>query len=167
MTNATHPDAALDRQREADRHELGARAAIGLANEAGEPTQAIRDRCRSARMRAGATSFVRTARCVEPEASYDTHFADGVFVVPLAVGLPGVGDAPLSLMAAMADALNFSFQGPVHPQAQLLGYLREKHMLLVLDNFEHLVHDGAEVVRMLLERAAGLTILITSRRSPS
>ena len=62
----TQLDTALDRQREADRHQLGARAAIGLANEAGEPAQAIRDRCRPARMHAGTTPFVPMARCVEP-----------------------------------------------------------------------------------------------------
>ena len=66
MTNATHLDTALDRQREADRHEFGARAAIGLANEAGEAVQAIRDRCRVARMRAGSAFFVPMARCVHP-----------------------------------------------------------------------------------------------------
>jgi predicted ATPase/DNA-binding SARP family transcriptional activator len=102
------------------------------------------------------------ARCVEPEASYDTHFADGVFVVPLAVGLPGMGDAPASLIAAMADALHFSFQGPVHPQAQLLSYLREKHMLLVLDNFEHLVGEARQLGD-ILRLAPGIKLLVTSR----
>jgi predicted ATPase/DNA-binding SARP family transcriptional activator len=102
------------------------------------------------------------ARCVEPEASYDTHFADGVFVVPLAVGLPGMGEAPPSLIAAMADALHFSFQGPVHPQAQLLGYLREKHMLLVLDNFEHLVAEARQLGD-ILRLAPGIKLLVTSR----
>jgi predicted ATPase/DNA-binding SARP family transcriptional activator len=102
------------------------------------------------------------ARCVEPEASYDTHFADGVFVVPLAVGLPGMGEAQPSLIAAMADALQFSFQGPVHPQAQLLGYLREKRMLLVLDNFEHLVAEARQLGD-ILRLAPGIKLLVTSR----
>jgi len=102
------------------------------------------------------------ARCVEPEAQYEAHFADGVFVVPLAPGLPGVADAPPSLIAAMADALNFSFQGPVHPQAQLLAYLREKHMLLVLDNFEHLVAEARQLGD-ILRLAPGIKLLVTSR----
>ena len=102
------------------------------------------------------------ARCVEPEASYDTHFGDGVFVVPLAVGLPGMDEAQPSLMAAMADALHFSFQGPVHPQAQLLSYLREKHMLLVLDNFEHLVAEARQLGD-ILRLAPGIKLLVTSR----
>jgi predicted ATPase/DNA-binding SARP family transcriptional activator len=102
------------------------------------------------------------ARCVEPEASYETHFADGVFVVPLAVGLSGRDEAQPSLIAAMADALHFSFQGPVHPQAQLLGYLREKRMLLVLDNFEHLVSEARQLGD-ILRLAPGIKLLVTSR----
>jgi predicted ATPase len=37
--------------------------------------------------------------------------------------------------------------------------------LLVLDNFEHLVDGGHDLVRTLLERVGNLTILATSRRS--
>jgi hypothetical protein len=67
MTNATQRDRALDRQREADRHELGTRAAIALANEAADPAHAVRDRCRPARMHVGTTTpFVPMARCVHP-----------------------------------------------------------------------------------------------------
>jgi DNA-binding SARP family transcriptional activator len=43
------------------------------------------------------------------------------------------------LVSALADALNFSFHGPEDPKIQLLNYLREKELLLVLDNFEHLL----------------------------
>src|SRR3970040_1992758 len=57
------------------------------------------------------------ARCVEPEVAFDTDFIDGVFFVPLAAGMES--GAHSTLIAALADALSFSFQGPVHPQAQL------------------------------------------------
>ncbi len=101
------------------------------------------------------------ARCVEPEASVEPRFSDGVFFVPLAA--EGVTDAPQhSLIAAMADALRFDFQGPVHPQAQLLNYLRERDLLLILDNCEHLV---AEARRLgdILRLAPGVKLLVTSR----
>src|SRR5262249_37294198 len=41
---------------------------------------------------------------------------------------------------------------------------RGRRALLLLDNLEHLIDGGAEVVRTLLEKPVGLTILVTSRR---
>jgi len=100
------------------------------------------------------------ARCVEPEVAFDTDFMDGVFFVPLAAGMES--GAHSTLIAALADALSFSFQGPVHPQAQLLNYLREKKMLLVLDNFEHLVAEARQLGD-ILRLAPGIKLLVTSR----
>lgn len=100
------------------------------------------------------------ARCVEPEAAVEQRFSDGVFFVPLSAEAPGGPQA--SLMAAMADALHFDFAGPVHPQAQLLGYLREKDMLLILDNFEHLVTEARQLVD-ILRLAPKVKLLVTSR----
>jgi predicted ATPase/DNA-binding SARP family transcriptional activator len=103
------------------------------------------------------------ARCVEPESSYEARFANGVFLIPLAgVAASAQGEAEPSLMAAMADALHFDFQGPVHPQAQLLSYLRDKRMLLVLDNFEHLVAEARQLGD-ILRLAPGIKLLVTSR----
>ncbi len=48
------------------------------------------------------------------------------------------------------------------PEQQLFGYLRRKEMLLVLDNFEHLL-DMAVLVSDLLQNAPDIKILITSR----
>src|SRR5215212_1315852 len=48
------------------------------------------------------------------------------------------------------------------PTAHLLAYLRERHMLLLLDNFEHLL-DGADLVSAILAHAPQVTILMTSR----
>ncbi|MEJ2748389.1 MAG: BTAD domain-containing putative transcriptional regulator [Anaerolineae bacterium] len=65
---------------------------------------------------------------------YPATFADGCAFVPLA----SVASADL-LTAATADALGFAFYGRSHPQQQLLNYLQEKRLLLILDNFEHLL----------------------------
>jgi len=48
--------------------------------------------------------------------------------------------------------------------AQLCAFLGEQDVLLVLDNFEQLVDDGAAVVVDLLERLPRLKCLVTSRR---
>ncbi len=86
-------------------------------------------------------------------------FPHGVHFVPL---------APLEsaafLVPTIADAVGFSFfqrQG-VEPKQQLLNYLREKTLLLLLDNFEHLV-DGSGLLAELLGQAPGVKLLVTSR----
>jgi len=45
---------------------------------------------------------------------------------------------------------------------RLIGYLREKHILLVLDNFEHLI-QGADLLSDLVAQAPQLKLLVTSR----
>ncbi len=85
------------------------------------------------------------------------EFLHGVFFVPLAA----LG-SPEPLVSTIADALHFSFSGRADPKAQLLGYLREKEMLLIMDNFEHLL-DGVTLVTEILQHAPDVKILATSR----
>ena len=47
---------------------------------------------------------------------------------------------------------------------RLHDYLRDKHTLLVLDNFEHLL-DGADLIAEMLQAAPQLTVLTTSREA--
>jgi len=85
-------------------------------------------------------------------------FAHGAFFVPLA---PLV--SPEGIVSAIATAVGFQFyQSPDSTEQQLLNFLREKEMLLVLDNFEHLL-DGASIVDRILAAAPGVTVLATSR----
>ena len=69
---------------------------------------------------------------------------------------------PSSLVPAIASALGLTFTGPADPKAQLLAFLRAKDMLLVLDNFEHLL-AAAPLVSELLAACPDLTVLVTSR----
>jgi predicted ATPase len=67
------------------------------------------------------------------------------------------------LVAAIADAVGFDFhQGEENKRQQLLDYLREQHLLLLLDNFEHLL-AGAPVMGEMLAVAPEVTVLVTSR----
>ncbi len=77
------------------------------------------------------------------------------------VSLVGVS-APEFIALDIADALDISISGSLDPKAQLLNYLREKHMLIVLDNFEHLL-DGTELLSEILQHASGIKFLVTSR----
>jgi predicted ATPase/DNA-binding XRE family transcriptional regulator len=70
--------------------------------------------------------------------------------------------APEFMVPAIADSLGFSFLGSTEPKSQLLNFLREKHVLLVLDNLEHLL-EGVELLDDLLTHAPSIKILATSR----
>jgi predicted ATPase/DNA-binding XRE family transcriptional regulator len=63
---------------------------------------------------------------------------------------------------AIADTLGFTFYGPDDIRRQLFDYLREKSLLLVLDNLEHLP-DAGQLVLDLLQNAPGAKLLATSR----
>jgi predicted ATPase len=74
--------------------------------------------------------------------------------------------APLSsanlIAPAIAGALGLSLSGAEAPAAQLLRYLSDRELLLVLDNFEHLL-EGAALLLAILRETTGVTLLITSR----
>jgi predicted ATPase/DNA-binding SARP family transcriptional activator len=85
-------------------------------------------------------------------------------------GVYFVALAPLSsvdhIVPAMAEALDFPMdsggQQTRTPRRQILDYLRRKQMLIVMDNFEHLL-DGAEIVTDILGAAPGVQVLASSR----
>ena len=95
---------------------------------------------------------------------------DGVFFVPLAA-LRSAG----ALVPTVAEVLGFTFDHGRDPQQQLLAYLRQKRMFLILDNFEHLLPgpqdvvekpDQASAVRWIVDLLTGapdLRIAVTSR----
>lgn len=85
------------------------------------------------------------------------RFPDGIFFVPLA----GLDDGA-QIVHAIAEALTLQLEPERQPLRHLLEYLRRRHTLLVLDNFEQLV-DGVETVEQLLRSAPGVTLLVTSR----
>jgi predicted ATPase len=67
-------------------------------------------------------------------------------------------------VATLGQALAFFFQAQDSPESQLLHYLRDKELLLILDNFEQLANEPVlAFVRQLLDAAPDLKLLITSR----
>jgi predicted ATPase/DNA-binding SARP family transcriptional activator len=83
-------------------------------------------------------------------------FPDGVFFVSLA----SLANAA-SLAPTIATTLGLSLQGD-DPHQALRQALRYKRLLLILDNFEHLL-EGAGLVAELLQAAQGVQIIVTSR----
>jgi len=72
-----------------------------------------------------------------------------------------------SLVPAIAHGAGLLFSQEGDPRRQLLDYLRQKRLLLVLDNFEHLLDpsqpEGVALVKEILAAAPDVKILVTSR----
>ncbi len=105
----------------------------------------------------------KTRLALEAGAALLDEFEHGVFFVSL---------SPIqsveAIVPTVAQAIGFSFHGAagggteVEPRQQLLDYLRRKRMLLILDNFEHLL-QGVKLVIETLDAALHVKILVTSR----
>ena len=85
-------------------------------------------------------------------------FSDGVAVARLA-GVTEAGQLPDAVMGA----LDVTDAPTTTAEEQLTGHLRERDLLLVLDNCEHLVDACAVLAEHLLESCPGLRLLATSR----
>ena len=96
------------------------------------------------------------------------RYLDGVYFVALAPL-----NAPEQIVPALAEALDFPLdagkQRVRSPRQQVLDYLREKRLLLVLDNVEHLLGNAdagagaADLIAALLAAAPRVAIVATSR----
>ena len=106
----------------------------------------------------GAGGMGKTRLAIESGRRVTAHFPDGVFFVSLAA-LHTEDD----LVSSIAMTLRFSFQTDARPpQQQMLDYLQDKALLLILDNFEHLI-DCARLVLDILQTAPRVKVLATSR----
>ena len=85
------------------------------------------------------------------------NFEDGVFFVRLAP-IRSVKD----ITQTIAEGLKFPIATREDPKLQLLRYLSKRQVLLVMDNFEHLL-DGVEIMSEILRAAPWVKILTTSR----
>jgi len=101
---------------------------------------------------------IEVARRLETfdEACVEKIFPDGVYYVPLESV-----STPEQLVLSIAKAIGFKFYGQVDHRAQFIDYLRDKCMLLLLDNFEHLLQETTQLTDMLTA-AAGVKVLVTS-----
>jgi predicted ATPase/DNA-binding SARP family transcriptional activator len=113
----------------------------------------------------GKTRLAQEIATTFTEISAQPNDLTEVYLVPL---------APLqsaeSLVPAIAHGIGLLFSSEGDPRQELLNYLRQKHMLLILDNFEHLLlptdkedNGGADLVSDILTTAADIKILVTSR----
>jgi predicted ATPase/DNA-binding SARP family transcriptional activator/Tfp pilus assembly protein PilF len=99
----------------------------------------------------------KTRLALQAAAELEGKFADGVWFVPLA----SVVD-PLLVLPTLAQSLGVRETGRLPLDQRLRDQLREQQLLLVLDNFEHLL-AAAPAVTGLLADCPNLTVLVTSR----
>ncbi|HEV2860948.1 MAG TPA: protein kinase [Pyrinomonadaceae bacterium] len=132
-------------------------ALIGRGRELAEVTSALRSHEARLLTLTGPGGTGKTRLAVEVGRVLLGDFPDGVFVVDL---------SPLSdpelIASPVAQALGV-VETPACSLADALArHLSDKRLLLVLDNFEHLL-GGAPLVSTLLAASAGLKVLATSR----
>jgi predicted ATPase len=101
----------------------------------------------------------KTRLALETVRNHRHHYHDGTTVLELASV-----DQAHGIVPAIASALSI-----FDDVAQLPGRLREelsdRHLLLVLDNLEHLLPDATETLAWLLETVPKIELLVTSRRA--
>lgn len=104
----------------------------------------------------GAPGCGKTRLAVETADRVREMFPHGVFYVSLA----DLDEAPL---VASAVAASLGVWAPDRPSEEaVVEHLRTRRVLLVLDNFEHIV-EAAPLVGRLLDSAPRLAVLVTSR----
>jgi predicted ATPase/transcriptional regulator with XRE-family HTH domain len=135
---------------------------IGRQHEVDELCKLLKDpHCRMLTI-VGTGGMGKTRLALETASHSQTEFEDGTYFVPL---------APIQssrfLIPVLADSMGFTLQGEHEPKEQLLNYLKDKHILLLIDNLEHLLGDTTvpEFFAELLEKTSKLKLLITSRES--
>ena len=108
----------------------------------------------------GAGGVGKTRLAIQVAAQWLSEFGDGVWYVDLAP----ITDPEL-VPVTVARALGLPDQPGRSTMDSLLRFVRDRQLLVVLDNCEHLLDACAELVVALLSGAAGLTFLATSREA--
>lgn len=130
---------------------------IGRERELAELHQLLSDpQCRFLTL-VGQGGIGKTRLALQAASNQRQAFTHGAAFVSLASVA-----SPSLIVHVIAEALGLAFHSASDPKAQLLGYLTEKQVLLILDNFEHLM-AGADLCVEILEHAPEVKLLATSR----
>ena len=105
----------------------------------------------------GPAGVGKTRLSLDVAAGLRVDYADGAFLVSLAP----LSD-PVLVASAIAQALGLREQGDQPLHDTLMASLRDKQLLLLLDNFEH-VAAAAPLLAALLAACPHLRLLVTSR----
>ena len=101
----------------------------------------------------------KTRLALQVAADQFDHFSDGVYFVDVSSER-----APDAAYEAIVRALGLPVSGGGEPLAVLKARLRDKAMLLIIDNFEQVTAAGTGIAD-LLQHAAKLKVIVTSRET--
>ncbi|MEA3439155.1 MAG: tetratricopeptide repeat protein [Chloroflexota bacterium] len=102
----------------------------------------------------------KTRLAVEAALGRRSVFTEGLWFVPMAAVPP---ESPVDVLAAhIGSVLGVSLQKGADIQDRLLEYLADREMLLIIDNFEHLL-ESASLLIEILKNAPGVKLLVTTR----
>jgi predicted ATPase/DNA-binding XRE family transcriptional regulator len=98
----------------------------------------------------------KTHLAIEVALNQRKYFQDGVFFIPLSL-ISSTG----YIYPSIAGSIGLSLFDAVDLSRQVLDYLADREMLLLMDNFEHLL-PGSKVISDIIHYAPGVKILVTS-----
>ena len=99
----------------------------------------------------------KTSLALQAAHNYFEEYQSAVYFVDLSSI-----DNPEQIITAIADAIQFNFFGSLDLQMQLINYLQNKEMLLILDNFEQ-VTEAANLLTEILFQTFDIRLLVTSQ----
>lgn len=105
----------------------------------------------------GTAGIGKTRLALEIASRLNSSFSAGSYFVSLASATE-----PDHILPAVAKVLQLPFSPGSDPLQQLLNHLQEEQLLLVMDNFEHLL-EGVSILTEILDAAPGVQVLVTSR----
>ncbi len=126
---------------------------LGRATELATIEQLIAD-CRFVTI-TGPGGIGKTRLAIEIGRRLHAAFPDGVYLAEIAK----IAEREL-VWPTIAAALQMPFSGAASA-AQVIAALRDRHLLLIADNCEHLTEPVAEGVEMLLQNGPHLHVLVT------
>jgi predicted ATPase len=130
---------------------------VGRERELAQAKRLLKDSCLVTLTGPGGSGKTRLCIVLAGEVAGD--YPDGVYFVPLApVRDPGLVPSTIAQSIGLQDARDRPLM------EHLISQLRERRLLIVLDNFEHLL-AGAPVVTRLLQETSAVRILVSSRSS--
>lgn len=134
---------------------------VGRETELSEINQLLKNTdCRLLTL-VGVGGIGKTRLAIQLAKDQQQTFVDGVWFVNLQPIQSGK-----QIASTVLDAVGVPLSGHDTLENQLLHYLQEKKILLLLDNFEHVL-DGVGILTHIIQHAPEVKLLVTSREALS